>query len=251
MKRFIILIILLLLLVHSGFSQDRGIVSTNTLRIRSAPSINSQIVGTTHFCDIIHIYDISGTNQIVGNIFDLWYKISETEEKWVNAFYINKFPFYLNSATTRSTHGYMSSIYIIDYYVRDNNQYILCDENRYRNGQYELFFRNAMLIEEDYHFSLMNNFSNRIYQLFYSLLEKTSGDLIRTIDIRNGDIILEYGIGYGTPKEDLIFIFGEPYDTLNNKLTYAVYEGIAGYTSFIHFCFESNNLSNIELYLER
>jgi hypothetical protein len=54
---------------------------TDVLNARDLPSMSGKIIQKTLFGDIFPVYDKKGTGVMEDGVVDLWYKISETEEK--------------------------------------------------------------------------------------------------------------------------------------------------------------------------
>ncbi len=96
-KNFVFLLLFCggLILSHA----DEGINITDVLNVRDSPSISGNVIQQSKFGEIFSIYDEKGTGTMINGIQDLWYKISRTEEKWVNGYYMRKFPFYIASDT--------------------------------------------------------------------------------------------------------------------------------------------------------
>jgi hypothetical protein len=142
------------------FSVERGIIFTENLRIRDTPSTNGNIVGNClnevvvqqntakevvfevlYENMIVNIYEKSGTQTMQNGTFDYWYKISDTKNYWINAYYVALFPIYFRSAYVQGEKDYkimnidetgLAHYFIFDEYIFSNTiekrDYTLYDE---------------------------------------------------------------------------------------------------------------------------
>ena len=65
-------------------------VYTDSLRIRSKPSLQGDVIGTLRYGDVINVYEIMGSGQYIDGILDKWCRITDDHSdamKWVNYFY--------------------------------------------------------------------------------------------------------------------------------------------------------------------
>ena len=89
-KFFIVVIVLLSLRAYS----QNGIICSDNVNIRKGPSITASVIGKLHIGACIKIFDIRGTQDYLpDNIWDSWFKIQKFPEEWVNAFFVQTFPF--------------------------------------------------------------------------------------------------------------------------------------------------------------
>jgi hypothetical protein len=72
---------------------EEGIVIDNNVRIREKANLHSEIVGTAKRGDFITIYSYEGSGQFADGILDLWARISEKSDRWINAYWITLLPF--------------------------------------------------------------------------------------------------------------------------------------------------------------
>jgi hypothetical protein len=155
-KRKYCFVLICTLLSSLCFSVERGLIFTENLRIRDLPSTNGKVVGTCirdvvieqngtrnvlYENKIINIYEKSGSQTMQNGFFDYWYKISETENYWINAYYVAFFPIYFRPVPGYDTKNYkimnidengLAHYFIIDVYNPQNtiekSDYTLYDE---------------------------------------------------------------------------------------------------------------------------
>lgn len=92
-----ILILILLSLSFSTLSAE-GLVFFDRVRVRSLPSLQGEHITYKNTGEIVEIYDAEGSASFENGVWDYWYKISETEDKWINAYYVALTPFYIDVA---------------------------------------------------------------------------------------------------------------------------------------------------------
>jgi hypothetical protein len=127
MNKICFFVIIFFIFIVRVFAQEKGIIFTNNLRIRNSPSINAQIIGncsdkvivqvngkneTIYNNKLIYVYDKKGSGRYIKGVWDYWYKISETENYWINGFYVAFFPIYFHYDL--SVAGYRYKIINID-----------------------------------------------------------------------------------------------------------------------------------------
>lgn len=84
--------------IPSQYMRYRAITFSDYLVIRDKPSIeDGEIVTTINSLTPLVIYDAAGTAEYIDGVFDFWYKISENQDKWVNAYYVTPLPFFTRS----------------------------------------------------------------------------------------------------------------------------------------------------------
>ncbi len=126
------------------FPAERGIIFTDNLRIRNAPSITGKVIGTCidevvveqngiaeilYKNKIINIYEKSGTKTMKDGVFDYWYKISDTMNCWINAYYVALFPIYFRYAPVSGEEDYK----IISIDETGLAHYLILDEYNSKN----------------------------------------------------------------------------------------------------------------------
>jgi hypothetical protein len=155
LMKYYFFLILISLNTSFLFCQEKGIIFTENLRIRNNPSLNADIINTRSCCAVT-IYDKSGTKEFKNGIFDYWYKISENENQWVNAFYVAIFPIFFNFDVTVNGKDYkilnMDNSGIMDYYILDKgNVSIMQKDNAlYNNIKDNPYLRLSELLTRQY-----------------------------------------------------------------------------------------------------
>ena len=124
----------------------KGFVFTDKLKVRNAPSLKSNKIDTLEFGDVITYYEISGSGEYKNGTLDKWVKISDTEDQWVNYFYVIQFPAKLEYENKSEIHAYnwesdVNNVYdqlperiIIEDIIEENNKkyfVITIDDNDY------------------------------------------------------------------------------------------------------------------------
>ncbi len=144
------LIYLLLIFNITGIlcAQEKGFVFTNNLRVRNEPSFNGKIVGKCsdniviesngkkeiiYKNRVIYVYDKQGSGEYRGREWDYWYKISETENYWINGFYVAFFPMYFRYELYAWGHEYKIMDIDNDSHV---SYYVLKSKQKDLNGQF-------------------------------------------------------------------------------------------------------------------
>jgi hypothetical protein len=74
-----------------------GIVNTDKVQIQNNSIIKAEKLATLNTNDYVIVYDKKGPEVFSQNILDYWYKISPTENKWINALNVTLFPLYFDS----------------------------------------------------------------------------------------------------------------------------------------------------------
>jgi hypothetical protein len=114
-------IIIFFVFVVRVFSQEKGFIFTNNLRVRNRPAINAQVIGncsdkvivqvngkneTIYNNKLIYVYDKKGSGRYINGVWDYWYKISEKENYWINGFYVAFFPIYFRYDISAAGYSY-------------------------------------------------------------------------------------------------------------------------------------------------
>jgi hypothetical protein len=132
--------------LNSNKANVKGVVFTDKLKVRNAPSLKSNKIDTLEFGDVITFYEISGSGEYKNGTLDKWVKISDTEDQWVNYFYVIQFPAKLEYENKSEIHAYnwesdVNNVYdqlperiIIEDIIEENNKkyfVITIDDNDY------------------------------------------------------------------------------------------------------------------------
>jgi hypothetical protein len=70
-------------------------VWSDNVNVRTKPGLDGKIIKKLNNGDTVSIYDYKGTNQFANGVWDRWYKISNTDEIWINGYYTAFFPIYI------------------------------------------------------------------------------------------------------------------------------------------------------------
>jgi hypothetical protein len=245
MKRAI-LILLISFIAQEIYAQTKGLICTNNLRVRTTPNLTGQVIASLNFGDVVYVYEITGRNRTENGIYDLWYKISAEENKWVNAFYVNIFPFYISNAIS-SNKGVTSYLRILDKFSKNKIDYILCEATSSRNENFELILMREY-IDEDYSLPLFDNYTNRVYE-FIDDVSKQNGMRFGLNEFTTNEYIFKYGIKIGMKKKEILLILGEPYKNTSEYLHYVAmyHKG----NSNVYLYFSNEELAKISLNIEK
>jgi hypothetical protein len=242
---------------------------TDILNVRDLPSMSGKIIQKSLFGDIFPLYDKKGTGMMENGVVDLWYKISETEEKWVNAFYVRQFPFYIASDSVK--HLKDNNDYRIDrstvivringYEVKDGIKYVemdvsSVDDNNYRFANetsriepimevYDIFNEKVPLIDSTF---------NNIIELRYDIIDYKKDEAhasvayiwkegYETWDYELSSLVLKYGIRAGMPFNDVCELLGDYY-------YFDDYEGAYIYSNLVEFG-HGTSIFKIMFYLDK
>jgi uncharacterized protein YgiM (DUF1202 family) len=72
---------------HHDPARYRGVVTTDTLALRSAPNRGSEIIGYAHRGETVRIYCKTGGEKVKGN--PIWYQLADDTWAWGSARYID------------------------------------------------------------------------------------------------------------------------------------------------------------------
>jgi hypothetical protein len=276
-------IYLVLTLIACGlYAQEKSLVTTDVLNVRDAPSLNGQVVQKYEFGDIVYIFCESGSGEILNNELDLWYKISETGNVWVNALYIKKFPFFIKSEAedilyrcvlkiedciTENTKKYLTGRIVygpeagrvkplgnitleLDYKIPVFDTYINVLDNNYNNLQ-ELSNGFANVASKEMYEELAasyNELSGGKYQTSNFSVEHSRNRGIIQFTLFTQKYTFKYGIRVGRNVNYIKRILGEPYRIDGNKLTYQTFTRIN--ESIIIFDIDNDIITNITWILQ-
>lgn len=187
-----------------------GILNEKVTSIRNKPSVKgSKIIEVQEGNQQITIYGTYGSGKIQDGTYDLWYKIAQFEEKYVNAASVNLFPFYVEC---------------YDYEIKDVGEKKIT--NAYISDYDELFFEYSFPSEDIVRAENINwiglkptmiesfakDFSDSFIQKF-NLVEKREAVIdteFSTLNSTDEDSPYQYSFVYGnlelnqgylTPKE--------------------------------------------------
>lgn len=187
-----------------------GILNRTATSIRNKPSVQgSKSVGVQEGTQQITIYGTYGSGKIQDGTYDLWYKIAQFEEKYVNAAAVNLFPFYVKC---------------YDYEIKDEGEKKIT--NAYISDYDELFFEysfpsNDIVRAENINWiglkpTVVENFAKEFSEIFiqkFNLSEKREAVTeaeFGTLNSTDKDSAYQYSFIYGnmqlnqgylTPKE--------------------------------------------------
>lgn len=79
------------------FVRKGAVNVTDALNVRNASNAGGEIIRTAAFGEHFYLFDTAGTGEVENGIMDLWYKVSETGDEWVNALHLRTLPFTIAS----------------------------------------------------------------------------------------------------------------------------------------------------------
>ena len=134
---------MLFIFAQFGFTQTfEGVSYSDNLRVRNQPSLEGKVVKVLPCHTKVTIYDSEGSNRWINDTWDFWYKISDSKDEWVNAYYIGLFPFVVKSPTY---YGYQQ-ILVTDMDSDFNYVYLNKDEENLNNKEICSFVKDSILI---------------------------------------------------------------------------------------------------------
>lgn len=218
-----------------------GIINKKSVTYRNKPSLDgAKITGTIKEGTEVTVYAIKGTGKISGNTLDLWYKIAEYEEKYVNATAVNLYPFCLsgyNWEVKESTYDTAFGVYENDYgelyFITSNNGYFasLRAENIDWGG------RNYTIIQQ---------FADEVWENYVFSHDEIEWKFV----LNSPEEKLPMGIKIGTTTEALVRqIFGIPstQNSSGNKFYYNSLIKNHPYSDVLTFEFENGVVSSITI----
>ncbi len=239
MKKRVIFTIVFTFLSFTAFSQVKGIIIGDNVRIRNAPSLNSEVAGKLNTKDIITIYDYSGSGKVINGTWDYWANIGEN--KWVNASWLYEEPFYFEYNYDGYVPVEVSNLsnekvhvkYLLSYPVIENDisfKTIVINENEPLRGTY-------LAAKFDEIYFNKNSEISKIYDKQYKTKEISESEFIYEnngirlteyqypvhigkVEITNPNFILYYGIKIGMSKNELIKILGRPESSSDKYIKY-------------------------------
>lgn len=122
--------------LNSNKTNVKGFVFTDKLKVRNAPSLKSNKIDTLEFGDVITYYEISGSGEYKNGTLDKWVKISDTEDQWVNYFYVIQFPAKLEYENKSEIHAYNWESYVNNVYDQLPERIIIEDIIEENNKKY-------------------------------------------------------------------------------------------------------------------
>lgn len=107
-----------------------GVINNDYATVRNIPGTKgAKVTGVVQKGTKVTICDVRGTGKVSGNTLDLWYKISETEEQYVNATSVNIFPFYMYAWDDEKRE--VQEFKIDDIYAMEGSKITAFSQNRY------------------------------------------------------------------------------------------------------------------------
>jgi len=203
MARKLVFIFLFSITSSWCFSSETGFVFSDNLRIRNSPSINGSVISSISRKKIT-IYDKQGTKRMRNGVWDYWYKISEAENHWVNAYYVATFPIFFRYDLTANGKAYkiigIDDYGIVHYYITSGTRGVIEQRDT------ELFNR---LIDSKYiRVSELVNEINR--QL--NINEDTEAYILEQYkeECDISSLVLFYGLNTYTDISSVFEILGDP-----------------------------------------
>lgn len=197
------------------FAKTKGFVYTDVIKVRDAPSMESNKVGNLYFGDVFYVYKIEGSGRLIDGVYDKWCKISKDSEQWVNYYYISTFPFKVI---------YEDKAAINDFYkivLKKQNEFLpdaLCIEDIIEENGVKYFSYYIENYDQNYHRDAKNLkvqvspvIKNFLPPSYKNLLRITKKQIV-TVDNTNGKIYgnkenNSYDVYYGyVPPENGIEI---------------------------------------------
>ena len=273
MKKKYIFIFIILLFAEKVFSFQKGIISVNKAEVRSFPCSNSgTIIKNLKAEDEIIIYGTEGTNKIENGIIDTWYRISNTNEQYINISDVMTFPAIIYNWNEYDQE--YEEICIYDY-KKENNQlyleiihetsrksyWIKSDEInwKYNNNKNILILEEFLNNEFDRTFFRLsatttkprNNIRKQVDYTYENkgikaVFEESgiAGDWLYSVEITENSIDLPLGLEIGLSKETVIKLLGTPLKEENDSFIYRVNNTYIKWLE-LNFLFENNKLKKI------
>lgn len=181
-----------------------GIVNKDSITVRNKASLDgAKITGTLKQKTEVTVYDVLGSGKVIGNVLDLWYKIAEHEEKYVNATAINLYPFYLYCYNYEEK-DYTGKLVNSSYIPYDAELFFDTTLNYYsdaiRAENVEWLGKNPTIVE-----MFCKN-------LWYDTCSKNEFGAFDCLSVEENGYFIPFGITLGTKKNIITQIFGTPGD---------------------------------------
>ena len=270
MKKRIVFIIAFAFLSFTAFSQTKGIIIGNNVRIRKSPSLNSEVVGKLNIKQIVTIYNYSGSGKVINDTWDYWANIGEN--KWVNALWLYEESFYypdhessdgdvikVSNLSESSNKVHIENLSYEPPFENDISlEIITIDENELLRGTYliskfhDIYLkgkseisnveREEFKIKETEDIIVYENNNIRIY-------EYQEPEHIGKIEISNLEFTLYFGIKIGMSRNQLIEILGKPNTSKNEYVKYISLEK-NGIGEELIFNLENDKISSIVYKIE-
>ncbi len=137
-----IICFVLFVFAQLGFSQKfEGVSYSNNLRVRNQPSLEGKVVKVLPCHTKVTVYDSEGSNMWKNGIWDFWYKISDSKDEWVNAYYIGLFPFVVSKPDFYVLVTGMDSDNNYEYFEYRNE-----DKGKFKDKEIYSFVEDSILI---------------------------------------------------------------------------------------------------------
>jgi hypothetical protein len=126
-----------------------AVVFSDNVNVRNAPNLSGEIIKKLNNGENILIYDIKGSNEFNNGIWDRWYKISNIDELWINAYYITHFPIIFSQPLPGRNRLDWYSIDDLDSLKNLDNELIESFRDNYniRQGNFSFQITNERLVE--------------------------------------------------------------------------------------------------------
>ncbi len=251
--KWLILIVLTVLQAVSLYSQERWMSIGDGLRVRSAPTIDGEIIESLVFGDGIRVFGFNGSGEILNGLWDYWASVNESQTEWVNVYWIARLPIYffvsgqdesgsyaipakIEGVAVGEDGRYFDAILRVNrrlqFYDSEPQRYLQSDLNLSRGAARSNTF--AALLTDSPDMQAIYTESNRrtspdgLHAYYESegvtiteALYYNTPLTIRVV-INNPNVVLFYGITVGISRENLVEILGPPSEQTENRLTYRV-----------------------------
>jgi len=253
MKKIFFVVILLVYVIYSSFSDDNFkeyIVLSNNVKIRDNPSINSNIIREVSFPEVFTIYEITGTGIYNNGILDKWARISNNKSEWINYFFISSFPFVIsgNDGFFYGSKDY-NTIIIHSIFPRNNTGNLYFSVHRNSDSFNDIIKRYHVIVSPTIEgIKVIDNAWTRLFNFcdnFFEYVKNIDGRLLGWKIIIEDNILLDYGIHIGMNINDIINILGIGFKKKENSIY--IFEAVynAGFGSRIYFYTEENIVTKI------
>jgi hypothetical protein len=108
------------------------LVVSNNVNLRNNPSVDSLIIGSISFPEIVYVMEIFGSNEIINGVLDRWARVHipsiiddhATHDIWINCYYIASFPLIISARNKYDTMGISEddTVSITGYYYNDEKK---------------------------------------------------------------------------------------------------------------------------------
>lgn len=273
MKKYFLVILILLNSAYI-FSQKTGIVYSNNVRVRNQPTTNATIISTRQKNNLVTIYEVSGSGLMLNGVWDYWFKISEKDNLWINAYWVFTIPFtFVSTAIDEGgEYKYYTDVEdIVDDKVSVLSVYMLWGDIQKRKllisdfDYSESESRGAFLVTNilqspnlqkiciTENRSINDKKTEEYFKINGVIIQNNlyydiNNPVLRMIQIENNSTTIYFGIKNGMSVWELKSIIGKPTKQENDQLVYEV--GKNGFGERITFDVNNGIIVKINYYLE-